>query len=172
MKAKRIVLSGLFIAFGIVLPMIFHQFNMGGPVFLPMHIPVLLAGLFLGPIEGLLVGIITPILSSLLTGMPPLFPMLPIMIFELGTYGFVSGYFSRKFPEKLYLSLIAGMIDGRITAGIVVFVMVNFFGVKNMNPIMFVKGAIITGFPGIVIQLVSIPLLVKLMRKATKNHSL
>mgnify|MGYP000878502134 CR=1 FL=1 len=60
MRARKVVLSGLFIAFGVLLPMIFHQFNMGGPAFLPMHIPVLIAGLFLGPTAGLLVGLVTP----------------------------------------------------------------------------------------------------------------
>lgn len=172
MKTKKIVLAGLFIAFGIILPMIFHQFNMGGPVFLPMHIPVLLCGLFLGPIEGLMVGIITPILSSLLTGMPKLYPMLVIMIFELGTYGFVAGYFNKMFPNRTFLSLIAGMIDGRITAGIVVFILVKFFGLEGMNPIPYIKGAIVMGLPGIIIQITFVPILVKLMRKATKDFDI
>jgi riboflavin transporter FmnP len=170
MKAKRIVLSGLFIAFGIILPMIFHQFNMGGPMFLPMHIPVLIAGLFLGPIEGLIVGLITPILSSVLTGMPVMFPMLPIMIFELGTYGFVSGYFYKKLKLNLFLSLILSMLDGRISAGIVVFILGSFFGYKGAGPIPFIKGAIITGMPGIIIQLIFVPLIVKLLYKYLLNN--
>ena len=55
--------------------MLFHLAGGMGVVFLPMHLPVLLAGFFLGPRFGLLVGIITPLLSSLLTGMPPLLPL-------------------------------------------------------------------------------------------------
>lgn len=165
MKSKKIVLSGLFVAFGIILPMIFHQFNMGGPAFLPMHIPVLMTGLFLGPLEGLLVGIVTPILSSILTGMPPMFPMLPIMIFELGTYGLISGYLYKKLKMNIFVSLILSMIGGRIAAGIVVYVLGTFFGLKGMSPIPFVQGAIITGLPGIVIQLLFIPIVVKLLNK-------
>lgn len=38
---KELVLSALFIALGVVLPMVFHAIG-AGPVFLPMHIPVLL----------------------------------------------------------------------------------------------------------------------------------
>ena len=52
MKSKKIVLSGLFIALGVVVPMIFHTVNLAGPIFLPMHIPVLLAGFLLGPVYG------------------------------------------------------------------------------------------------------------------------
>ncbi|NLN14532.1 MAG: ECF transporter S component [Tissierellia bacterium] len=164
MKSRNIVLSGLFIALGVLLPIVFHQFNMGGPVFLPMHIPVLMAGLLLGPIEGLLVGVITPIISSLLTGMPPLFPMLPIMIAELGTYGLTSGYFSKKLKVNTYISLIAGMIDGRIAAGIMVFILANFFGF-NSGPLLYLKGAIMTGLPGIIIQLLFIPPIVRLLKR-------
>ncbi|MDR7869683.1 MAG: ECF transporter S component [Tissierellaceae bacterium] len=171
MKAKKIVLSGLFVAFGVLLPIIFHQFNMGGPGFLPMHIPVLIAGLFLGAMPGLLVGLITPILSSLLTGMPPVFPMLPIMIFELGAYGLISGLFSDKLKSNDYISLIVAMISGRLVAGVVVFVLGTFFGFKGAGPVLFVKGAIVTGLPGIIIQLVFVPPVAKLLRKHVKAEA-
>ena len=169
MKARKIVLSGLFVAFGVLLPMIFHQFNMGGPGFLPMHIPVLIAGLFLGATPGLLVGLITPIISSVLTGMPPLFPMLPIMMFELGAYGLVSGLFSEKLKSNDYVSLIAAMIVGRIVAGVVVFVLATFFGFMGPGPVLFVQGAIITGIPGIIIQLVFVPPVAKLLKRHVNN---
>lgn len=132
---------------------------------LPMHIPILIAGLFLGPAVGLLVGLVTPILSSLLTGMPVFFPMLPIMIFELGTYGLISGYVFKKLRLNTYVSMIIAMISGRLVAGVVVFVLVKFFAFKGAGPVLFIKGAIITGLPGILIQLVFIPPIVKLLRK-------
>ncbi len=169
MKARKVVLSGLFIAFGVLLPTIFHQFNMGGPAFLPMHIPVLIAGLFLGPMAGLLVGLATPIISSLLTGMPVFFPMLPIMVFELGAYGLVSGLFSEKLKMNSYISLIAAMIGGRIIAGVVVFILATFFGFKGAGPILFVQGAVVTGLPGIIIQLVFVPPVVKLLKQHVKS---
>ena len=71
---RNIILGGLFVALGIVIPIAFHAIG-AGPVFLPMHIPVLLAGFTIGPTIGCLVGAVTPILSSLLTGMPPLMPL-------------------------------------------------------------------------------------------------
>lgn len=168
MNTRKIVMTGLFIALGIVLPIAFHSLNMGGQIFLPMHIPVLLAGMILGPLSGLITGIITPILSSFMTGMPPMFPMLPIMIFELGVYGLSAGYIGKIFPDKIFLPLIAGMVDGRIAAGIVVFVMATFFGVEIATPLAFVKAAIIMGIPGIFIQLVIIPPIVRLLREQHK----
>lgn len=165
MKARKVVLSGLFVAFGVILPMIFHQFNMGGPAFLPMHIPVLIAGLFLGAMPGLLVGLITPIVSSVLTGMPVFFPMLPIMIFELGAYGLVTGILSEKVKTNDYISLISAMAVGRLVAGVVVFVLATFFGFKGPGPVPFVQGAIVTGLAGILIQLVFVPPVAKLLKK-------
>lgn len=164
MNTKKIVYSAMFVAIGILLPMIFHGFNMGGQVYLPMHIPVLIAGMFLGPLPGLLVGITTPLLSSLLTGMPPIFPMLPIMIAELGIYGLSSGYIARVMKGKTVLPLVAGMIDGRIAAGLVVIVLSRFFGAQ-LSVLPFLKAAIITGLPGILIQIIIIPPIIRALRK-------
>lgn len=87
--------SAVFVAFGMILPVMFHFVGAIGSIFLPMHIPVLMAGLFLGPVSGLTVGVMTPMLSSLLTGMPPLMPVLPLMPLELAVYGALSGYLYR-----------------------------------------------------------------------------
>ena len=114
---NNLVSIAFFIALGLVLPMIFHSFNMGGKIFLPMHIPVLLGGLILGPLAGLIIGILTPILSSVITGMPPVFPMLPLMIVELGTYGFISGYLRKNKDMSIFQSLIISMIVGRLKIG-------------------------------------------------------
>lgn len=39
---KEIVLGGLLLATGLILPMIFHLFGLTGQIALPMHIPVLI----------------------------------------------------------------------------------------------------------------------------------
>jgi thiamine transporter ThiT len=75
-KTKDLVKAALFLALGIILPYIFHmEGGMGGQMFLPMHIPVLLCGFILGERYGLLVGILTPVLNSVITGMPPIYPV-------------------------------------------------------------------------------------------------
>lgn len=162
---KELVLSGVLLAAGLLLPMVFHMFSMTGPAFLPMHIPVLIGGMLLPPPLAILLGIITPIVSSILTGMPVAFPMAIIMAFELGANGLSASIATRKLKLNTLLALIIAMIDGRIVAGIVVAVLVRLFGVQ-MNPIMFVKGAIITGLPGLMIQLVFIPTLIYGLKRA------
>lgn len=162
------VFTGVFLALGLVLPKIFHQFAMGGQVFLPMHIPTLICSLFLGPVCGLLVGIFSPILSSILTGMPPVMPMLPIMTFELAGYGFMAGYLYKKRKMGIYPSLILAMAFGRVIAGLIAYVLASRFKVEIAGPVAFVWGGIITGLPGIIIQLAFVPLLVRLLEKNIK----
>lgn len=96
----KLVHTALLIALGVVLPIAFHFAGAMGSVFLPMHIPVLIAGLLLGGKAGLTVGVIAPALSSFFTGMPPVISILPLMIIELALYGVVSGYLyrTRKIP--------------------------------------------------------------------------
>lgn len=170
MKIKELVLSGLLLATGILLPMVFHMVGMTGPIALPMHIPVLIGGFLLSPQLALALGIITPILSGMLTGMPVMFPMAVIMAFELGTYGFVASIASKKFKLSPMLSLIISMFVGRITAGLTVAALVQLFGVR-MNPLMYVKGAVITGIPGIIIQLIFVPSLIYAIKEYIKRSS-
>lgn len=165
---KELVLSGLLLATGIILPMIFHMFSLTGPIALPMHIPVLIGG-FLLPIPlALALGIITPVLSGMLTGMPVMFPMGVIMAVELGIYSLTASLATRKLKLSVIPSLAISMISGRIAAGFAVAVLVQLFGVK-MNPVMFVKGAVVTGLPGIIIQLLFIPALIHAIKYYTKR---
>ncbi len=164
MDTKNIVKGAFFITLGVLIPQLFHSIG-AGSMFLPMHIPVLLAGFLAGPVIGAYVGILTPILSHLLTGMPPVapVPMLPIMIFELFTYGFVAGILYNKFRVNLFISLFAAMIAGRIVYGITVYVILIFFNIKMQKPIVAVIAAIKTGIIGIIIQIIVIPVIVKFL---------
>lgn len=159
-KTSRLVASSAFIALGVMLPMIFHFVGASGSIFLPMHIPVLIAGLFLGPYAGFMVGILSPLLSSFFTGMPPFMPILPIMLIELGIYGASSGYLYRCKGCSLLVSLLCSMILGRIAAICIVYVMVSFLHI-NLQLSAYLIGAVITGLPGVCIQLILIPFLVK-----------
>lgn len=163
-SSKQIVVSGLFIALGVTLPMMFHAFGLGS-TFLPMHIPVLLGGFFVDVPYAFAIGAITPIISSAFTGMPPAFPVLPYMIFELAAYGAVVSFTYNRLRFNAYFSLICSMISGRVVAGLVVWILAAFFSVKLPGPVPFVIGAITTGIPGIIIQLVFIPTTVVLANR-------
>ncbi|MDR7856544.1 ECF transporter S component [Tissierella sp.] len=165
-NVKRLVIAGLLLAIGIIVPTIFHSAGLPGQTFLPMHIPVLIGGFLLPPHLALLLGMLTPILNSLITGMPALFPMAVIMIFELGIYGLVASVMYRQLRVPSIISLIVSMIAGRVMVGVVVFVLAAFFSIQ-LDPMTFIIGGVTTGLPGIIIQLVLIPTLIYSIVKYT-----
>lgn len=163
-SVREIVLSGLFITLGVILPIVFHAFG-AGSAFLPMHIPILIAGFVVSLPFAAAAGAITPMLSSLLTGMPPGFPVLPFMVFELAAYGAFSNLMYRKFKLNVYISLICSMIIGRVVSSIAVWVLATFFMAKLPNPFLFIIGGITQGIPGIIIQIVFIPGIILALQK-------
>lgn len=157
----NLCLSAMFVAIGIVLPFVTGQIPQIGSMLLPMHLPVLLCGLICGWQYGAVVGFILPPLRYVLFGMPPIFPTGVSMAFEMAAYGLLVGLlYSRskwKCVLSLYRSLILAMIGGRIVWGVV---RVICSGVSG-NPFtwkLFLSGAFLTAIPGIILQLVFIPL--------------
>ena len=160
-KTRRLTLAGLLMAVGLLLPYFTsHMFGLSGTVFLPMHIPVLLIGLICGEGYGALSGFLIPVVSSMLTGMPPVFPMLPIMAGELVVYGFVSGFIHRK-TGKVYISMLPAMVCGRIVYGLI-FTALTIANGEALRALS-VSAAFVQGLPGIVIQLIFIPIIVRVV---------
>ena len=167
-RTKNLTLSALFIALGLVLPLLTGQLKQLGNAFLPMHLPVFLCGLIVGPVHGLIVGLILPILRHFTFGMPPLYPTAISMSFELATYGFVSGFVYKNSRWKciiaLYESLIIAMILGRVVWGIVQMILLGING-QAFTWQMFMAGAFLNAIPGIVFQLIFIPSLMLALHK-------
>ncbi|NLO49127.1 MAG: ECF transporter S component [Clostridiales bacterium] len=160
-KTKRITITALFAAICIVLPMAFHSIPNAGSIFLPMHIPVLMCGLICGWPYGLVCGVLGPLLSSLMTGMPPM-AILPGMLCELAVYGLVTGLLVNKVRTgkkilDLYIPLIIAMLFGRVFYGLMNAII---FKAGSYSMAIWLASAFVTSLPGIVIQLVLIPLLV------------
>ena len=165
---KKLTLSAMFLALGQVLPFITGQIPQIGVMLSPMHFPVLICGMVCGPQYGALVGFICPLLRSVLFGMPRMFPNAVGMAFELCTYGFVSGLMLARFKEKdtkaIYISLITAMIAGRIVWGIAQFIMLGMTG-GAFTFQAFLAGALLNAIPGIIAQLILIPILVRALLK-------
>ncbi len=167
-RTNRIVLSGMLAAVGVLLPFITgHAFGVPGTILLPMHIPVFLMGLLCGPMYGAIGGLMIPVMSSLITGMPSVFPMLPIMAGELFTYGMISGLLYKKFKFSIYPSLILSMVCGRVVYGLIFTALLYMSGGKLMA--LSVTGALLQGFPGILVQLVLLPAIVAAVNKYFAN---
>lgn len=136
--------------------------GINGKVFLPMHIPVLLAGFVLGARYGLFVGVLAPIINFLVSGMPPV-PYLYAMIFELAAYGLLAGWLSGRL--NLLVSLLLAMLGGRVIFGLA-----GWF-ILQKAPFLLIKGSIMTGLVGIAIQLVLVPVLVKALERILASNS-
>lgn len=166
MSAKRknqlinLTLAAMFLAVGLLLPLLTGQMKQLGNALLPMHIPVLLCGLICGWQYGLGVGFILPLLRSAIFGMPILFPTAVSMAFELATYGFVVGFLyshSRwKCVVALYRCMIIAMLSGRVVWGIFQVCLLG-LGENGFTFSMFIAGAFLKAIPGIILQLILIP---------------
>ena len=161
--ARRIVLAALFLALAFVLPMVTGHVPQVGNMLCPMHFPILLCGFVLGGPWGLAVGFVAPLLRSVLFGMPPMFPIAVSMAFELAAYGLVSGLVWRRVKHTLpmmYAALVTAMV-----AGAVRFVLAGLTG-SSFPFSAFLSGALLTAVPGIIAQLILIPLILTALQKA------
>ncbi|MBR4875023.1 MAG: ECF transporter S component [Clostridia bacterium] len=152
----------MFLALALTLPFITGQIPEIGAMLCPMHLPVLLCGFFCGGPWGLAVGLIAPVLRSMIFGMPPMYPTAISMAFEQAAYCAISGPLYAKLPKNkasVYVSLVTAMIVGRLVWGAARFVFagldVTAFGLRA-----FWAGAVTSAIPGIILQLILIPILV------------
>lgn len=169
----NIVLSAMFLAIALILPLFTAQIKEFGNMLLPMHIPVMLCGLVCGWQYGLTIGAIAPLLRSALFGMPIMFPSAISMAFELATYGFVIGILFQKARWKciksLYRCLLISMVSGRVVWGIVQCILLG-LGENGFTISMFVSGAIVKAIPGIILQLMLIPTVMLMLGKTHLVH--
>lgn len=166
-KVNKLVYASLFLALALVLPFLTGQIPQVGTMLTPMHFPVLLCGYLCGWQWGMVVGFVAPLLRSVLFGMPVMYPMAVCMALELATYAAVSGALHRSLPPKrrfLYMSLVVAMITGRLVWGLARFLCVgldvNAFGLSA-----FWTGAVAMSIPGILLQLLIVPVLVIVAEK-------
>ncbi len=160
LSARLATHTALYLALAVLLPIGLHATGLGGRVFLPMHIPVLLAGFLMGPQTGVLVGLLAPALSYLLIGMPPAYAV-PLMSLELPMYGLAAGLAYRKLHFNIYVALIASLVVGRLAFGLGLFVLGFFMHLPYTAAVFFSSGgAIVAGLPGIAVQIVLVPIIV------------
>lgn len=168
----KITLSAMFIAIALVLPFLTGQIPAIGKMLLPMHIPVILCGFICGWQYGLVSGFVTPILRSLIFHIPTMVPTALAMAFELAAYGLICGILIKLLPKKLiyvYVALVAAMLGGRIVWGAVMMCITGITG-SDFGFSAFIAGAFTSAFPGIILQLVIIPPLVKMSDRFFKRY--
>jgi len=164
---KKLVYSAMFLAMALVFPFVTGQLQSFGASLCPMHVPVLLCGFICGAKYGALVGAVAPLLRFALFGMPALWSALP-MSFELCVYGLCAGLFYALLPKKAvftYVSLVSAMLAGRAVWGLVSAMLAGLretaFGLEA-----FWLGAFAGSVPGIIIQVILVPVVVFALKRA------
>ena len=170
---RRMVLAALLLALGLVLPFVTGQIPEVGNMLLPMHLPVLICGLVCGWKWGAAVGFVLPILRSMLFQMPPLLPTMRTggalcMAFELMTYGLVAGLlygWLKRYRWGLIVSLLGAMLAGRIVWALASMVIYRIFADFPFTFQLFLAGGFLSAWPGMILQIILVPLLVRLLEK-------
>lgn len=120
-----------------------------GEIFLPMHLPVIVAGFVGGPVVGAVTGALAPVISFALTGMP-VAAALPFILVEIFTYGLVSGLLS-KTKLNGFLKIVLTQLSGRVFRILAVIVATNLFSFEGMT-VSAVISAMTMGIAGVLIQ--------------------
>ena len=170
---RKMVLAALLLALGLVLPFVTGQIPEVGNMLLPMHLPVLICGLVCGWKWGAVVGFVLPLMRSFLFQMPPLLPTMRTggalcMAFELMTYGLVAGLlygWLKKYRWGLIVSLLGAMLAGRIVWALASMVIYRLFADFPFTFQLFLAGGFLSAWPGMILQIVLVPLLVRLLEK-------
>ena len=164
---KNMVLSAMFLAVALVLPLLTGQIPEMGNMLCPMHLPILLCGFICGPWYAMGIGLIAPILRFFIFGMPPIVPKGIPMSLELATYGLVVGLLYKLLPKKkknVYVSLIVAMLAGRVVWGIAKTVLMG-LGKIEFGWKFFLTDGFVEAVPGIILQIILIPVLVFAINK-------
>ena len=172
---KTLVSAGL-IALAVILPQLVHLAlgQPGGVQWLPMYLPVLIGGCLLGAKWGLAVGALSPLVSFLITsamGNPmPMAARLPFMMAELAVFALVSGLFTKKISDNglwAFPAVILAQVTGR-AAFLGLIALTQSF---TQFTVPMIWSQIQTGFIGLAVQAVLVPIIIIVLRKLmVKNN--
>jgi hypothetical protein len=159
---RQIPLVALFSALAILFPQFFHLLGLG-PAFLPMFIPIMIGSMFLHWRFVFLMAIISPTISWLFTGMPPIAPpILPVLIIEFIIAGLIISRLRVKSSLPVWGILLIAIISDRLTLLLIVTILAPLFDIDHP---LFTIAIVISGLPGIILQLITVPLTVYFIEK-------
>jgi len=161
---RHITLTAMFLALGLLLPILFHGIGLGA-IFLPMFWPVALGAFFLPLPYAVALGLLTPFLSSLLTGMPPLSPpIVYLMMAELVTLNLSLALLHQRTRWGVFWILLLGLAVSRVMLVFLISLAAPWLGLPS-SPLSIAAAA--QSLPGILLILFFIPLTVARLKKET-----
>ena len=152
--------------------MLFGQVPQIGSMLLPMHIPVFLCAFICGWKYSVPMSFILPLLRTVLFSRPKMYPDAIAIAFELAVYalvaGIIFGVFSKKDLKAVYVSMLSAMILGRVVR---ILVQMALLGLKGeiFTFVAVFSSVVITGIPGIILQLIAVPLILFILKRNIKN---
>jgi len=152
-----------FTALGVVVPVFFHMVGIGRH-FLPMHLPVLAGGMLLRPGYAVVVGLVTPWLSSALTGMPPM-PLPILMSIELVALGGAASLLTAA-RAPVWIACPLAVLARCAVSWLAMALLAVPLGLPSSASAWL---AIVAGAPGILLQIVAVPVLAAALR-ASRRH--
>lgn len=161
--SRRTAVTLLLVIAGAITPLIAHAIGGRCWIFLPAHLPPLLAGLALGPVVGFLTGAATAISDLLWGGRVHGLAFLPLGL-EFVTYGVVAGALSARpgrYPSRLF-AIVVAMLAGRL-AHFVAALLLGRGGGHLMDSLF------VAPWPGIVIQILLLPALAPVVTRAARR---
>jgi thiamine transporter ThiT len=151
-----------FVVLSVLTPWAFHQFQLAGATYLPMHFFVFIAALAAGWQAGVIVGLLTPFASYVVSGMPAL-TILPQIAVEVTAYGLIAGLLRQKLHLNIVWSLLGAMVAGRIALLLAVVIVQAVTGAvhsplgPSATPFEAVWNTVAQSWPGMLAQIVLIP---------------
>ena len=166
---NNLILAAIFSAFGVLVPVLFHLVGLGS-IFLPMFIPLAAGAFFLSPVNALILGIFTPLASALLTGMPPFYPPVAfIMMAGLGVFCLAISVLSHRTSLPRVAVLAAAIVAERI---ILLLFLAAIMPALKISYRAFSLYELAKGVPGMILILVTVPLMVRWLERVISSRSL
>lgn len=159
-KLKNLKIAGILLFATVVLPFLGAWLPMGDRLLL-REIPVLLCGLVCGASYGAAVGLLAPLLGFIVMGEPAFYPDVISMMVEYLLLGAVASPIFRIFSRNivsLYLSLGAAMAAGRLGYAAAQYIMIELQH-REFSLHAVLKTQVIHVWPGLLLQLIAVPLL-------------
>lgn len=156
------VISAVMAALGLVLPIVFHATGLGSE-FLPMLLPLLLNAFLSSPGWAIFTAAIVPWISAFATGMPPVYPPVALVMSAeaLVMAAVVSAVYRLK-RKWTWPALGAGIAADRLTSFALTVLLSSRFGLPAKAVAL---GVFVHGLPGVALQIVVIPLVLKALRQ-------
>ena len=157
------VFTFLFVVGNFLLPLAFHQFNLGGNVFLPIYFFILIGSYKFGFKVGLSIALLTPFVNHLMTGMPNLIMLAPVFVKGMAL-AFFASFLAKKIKTINLLNILSVLVLYQLTG--VVFESIYFFDIiRALNNFLI-------AYPGLIIQLVFGYFVLRGLNKyGTKNNA-